>query len=306
MLKRKSVILANVEPSYQGAVALTGADAVLVENLSYSFNHRMQEQNPVGPTLNNAKEMIYGGGLMTVTFEVKIKGSGTAGTAPEVGPLLRMCGHSETIVPVTSVAYSPVSSSTESGKIEIYEDGTKYTLTGCAGTSEFNCPVGEAGVISFSITGHYAKSDAAVASPTYDSTVPAPFINAAFSVDSYSAVIAALQISGGQSVITPPAPQNADGYGTIEIASRNVTGSIDPEATLVATYDWLGKLESGATFTIDTGVVGGTAGNRWRVQTAKTQYSEHGSGDRDGKVTYQQGLKLLESSGDDEYTLTFT
>ena len=42
-----------------------------------------------------------------VTFEVEMAGSGTAGTAPAFGPLLKACGNSETIVTDTSVTYAP-------------------------------------------------------------------------------------------------------------------------------------------------------------------------------------------------------
>jgi hypothetical protein len=55
-------------------------------------------------------EMVVGQRLVSVSFDVEIAGSGTAGTAPKWSALMQACGFSETIVSVTSVTYAPISS----------------------------------------------------------------------------------------------------------------------------------------------------------------------------------------------------
>jgi hypothetical protein len=50
---------------------------------------------------------------VSITFDVELSGSGTAGTAPAFGPLLKAAGLSETVVAITSVTYAGVSSSFE-------------------------------------------------------------------------------------------------------------------------------------------------------------------------------------------------
>lgn len=75
-----------------------------------------------------------------VTFGVELAPSGTAGTAPAWGPLLRACGVAETIDPDTSVTYNPVSAGHESGTMAFALDGTQYVSHGIRGncTLEFS------------------------------------------------------------------------------------------------------------------------------------------------------------------------
>ncbi|WP_444932401.1 hypothetical protein ACJJIF_22000 (plasmid) [Microbulbifer sp. SSSA002] len=71
---------------------------------------------------------------MEVTFNAELKGSGAAGTPPEIAPLLRACGLAETITAGTSVEYNLASEGHESITLYLYEDGSLYKLTGVRGT----------------------------------------------------------------------------------------------------------------------------------------------------------------------------
>jgi hypothetical protein len=52
---------------------------------------------------------VAGGGFARMTFETPLKGSGVAGTPPEISALFRACGLCETTVGGTSVTYAPAS-----------------------------------------------------------------------------------------------------------------------------------------------------------------------------------------------------
>jgi hypothetical protein len=80
---------------------------------------------------------------------VELAGSGTAGTAPAYGSILKACGFSETIVASTSVTYAPVSSSFSSVTIYYNVDGVRHKLTGCRGTFTLNGTVGDIPYIEF-------------------------------------------------------------------------------------------------------------------------------------------------------------
>jgi hypothetical protein len=56
---------------------------------------------------------VYAGTLISVSGKCEIKGSGAAGTAPEIAPLLRGAAWSETVVGGTSVTYKPTSTQAE-------------------------------------------------------------------------------------------------------------------------------------------------------------------------------------------------
>lgn len=382
LLKSREVILAKVETNYGIDPGLSAAnDAVLVENPAWSYEGaRMYERNPMHATLAPFKP-IFAGSLMSITFDVEIKGSGSAGVAPEVGVLLLGCGCSETVVGGTSVTYKQVSSGHQSLTIHYYSDGVWHAITGARGTFSLAMNNGEVGKLSFTFTGHtkmrgtvvsatsttvvlpstfsatnnaydgrtisiisglgagqsktisnYVGStktctvttwttnpdstsvfaidngpaDIALPSGTYDSTVPAPLIGLGFSVGSFAAVVTKLAVDAGITVAQPGDISSPDGFGEIKITARKTTGSIDPEMTLVATKDFIGQWKAGTSLALDSGVVGVTAGNRYRVQGPALVYTGAAKGDRDGVSTLEMPCMFAEVSGDDELTLAFT
>ncbi|WP_444905321.1 hypothetical protein ACJJIU_22115 (plasmid) [Microbulbifer sp. CnH-101-E] len=305
-LVKRELILAKVETTYGQDASPTGADnAILVENLGWSFaGARMVERNPIMPTLGKLQG-LFAGTLMEVTFDVEIKGSGAAGTPPEMAPLLRACGMAETITPSTRVDYKPASEGHESITIYYYEDGSLFKLTGGRGTMSFNLTTGEVGKISFTLTGHVTKpTDASLPVATYSSQVPPPAINMPFKVGGYAAVISALTLDVGNTIATPPDISAENGYSEILITDRDVSGSFDPEATLVATKDWVGEWQEGNTQAINTGTVGSQAGNQYSLSIPQAWHKEIGPGDRDGLRTYDIGFGA--AGGDDALTLAFT
>lgn len=305
-LVKREAILAKVESSYGvDASPSASTDAILVENLGWSYaGARMVERAPVKPTLGMFQG-IFAGTLMEITFDVEVKGSGTAGTAPEVSPLLRACGMAETINAGTDVEYAPASAALESATIHYYEDGSLYVLTGCRGTYSLALTVGEVAKFSFTLTGHVSgPTDSALPSPSYDDTVPPPVLNMPFTAGGYAAAINALSLEIGNQIATPSSMTSADGYGDVIITDRDVTGSFDPEATLVATNDWTGDWKDGTTVAIESGTLGSTAGNRFAMSISEAWYKELAPGDRDGLRTYEIGFG---AAGDDSaFTLTFS
>jgi len=280
-------------------------DSVMVQDIGWSFaGARMIDRAAVKPTLGQLKP-VFAGTLMEMTFTVELKGSGTAGTAPEYDPLLKACGIGSTIVGATSVTYAGVSTAHEYCTIYYYEDGGLYQLTGVQGDAELTYEAGGVPMISFTMTGHVTgPTDAAIPAFQYDSTVPAPFINASFSTGGFASVIDNLSFAMGNKIVTPNNPNNADGYGDILIVDREYTGSFDPHATLVAANNPIGDWQAGTSKAITTGVIGSTAGNRSALTIPTAYYREVGPGDRDGIRTYDIGFM---AAGDDAaFSLVFT
>jgi hypothetical protein len=307
-LVRREVILAKVESTYNTDAAPSGTtDAILVENLSWSNEGlRLAERAAVRPSIGTLQQ-IYAGSLMQVSFDVELKGSGTAGDAPEIAPLLRACGLAETVVAGTSVSYQPASASQESATIYYYDDGSLRKLTGCRGNVSFSLAVGEVPKATFTLTGHVSDhTDAALPTASYDSTVPAPVLAAPFSVHGYAADITALSVDLGNQIALPASIKSADGYGEILIAGRDVQGSFDPEATSVATHDFIGRLKSGATGALTSGTIGTATGNKFQIDLPKVYYRDVSPGDRDGIRAYDVPFGAAETTTDDEITILFS
>lgn len=309
MLITSEVILAAVQPDATTPVTPAATDAMLVSNIKFGYhNPRMHERGIIKNTLGKVKQ-IFGGTLASISFDVELKGSGSAGTAPEFDALLRGCAMAPTVVAGTSVTYNPVSDSASMEYLTIYyyQDGKRKILQNAIGTVSGNADVGAPGMLSFTFYGHEGtESDTPMITPTYDSTVPAPYINAAFAVGGYAAAIGKLSIDLGNQVVTPPSVSAANGYSQIRITGRDVSGSFDPEATLLADHDFASEWKSGAALALDSGVVGSTAGNRWRIQCPAISYREISEGDREGLRTLEIGFGAAEISGDDEISLIFT
>lgn len=307
MNKKRSVLLVKIESSYGVDPTPGGTDAVLVENLTPSNEGLRMVERPAVRVNLEPLQSVYGGRLESRSFDVEVKGSGTAGTPPEIDELLRSCAMAVTNVPATSDTYKPASSSHESCTIYDYLDGKRTILTGCRGNLT---GAGEAGGVfkfSFTMTGHVAaETDIALASPTYDSTVPVALVSVPFSIGAYSAIINALNFDMGNTVSMPPDISASDGYGEIQIVSRGITGSFDPENVLIATNDFKDDFISGTNLVLDTGVIGGTAGNKVQITLPAVYYNDFSDGDRDGISTLEMPFAALESSGDDDISIIFT
>jgi len=307
MLTKREIITVKIESAYRTDPTPAGTDAVLVENpVLSSEGLRMVERKPTRSNLNPLQS-VFGGRLATLSFDTEVKGSGTAGTPPEIDALLRSCGFAVTNVPSTSDTYKPASSSIESCTIWYYQDGKLTKLVGCRGTFTAVLEAGSTIKFSFVMTGHInPETDVALVTPTYDSTVPAAIVSGTFAVGGYAAVINALNFDIGNTVAMPPDMNQADGYGEIQIVERAIMGSFDPEAVLVATNDYKGDFIAGTNATITVGSIGGTAGNKVDIDFPAIYYTDISDGDRDGIRTYEMPFAALESSGDDDVSIVFT
>ena len=104
-----------------------------------------------------------------VSFKVELAPSGTAGTAPAWGPLLRACGLAQTIVATTSVTYNPISTGFEACTLYLNIDGILYAMTGARGTAKITLAASAIPYLEFELTGLFVQP-AATTLPTQDVT----------------------------------------------------------------------------------------------------------------------------------------
>ena len=150
---RNTAILAKIETVYGTDPVPTGAaNALLVSNPTCDYTYNNVDRNNIRSFLG-ASEQLAGTRYVTLSFDVEVSGSGTAGTAPAWGVLLRGCAMAETITAATRVEYNPIAPTFESLTIYYYDDGVVHKATGCMGSVEM--VMDEAGIptFKFSFTG---------------------------------------------------------------------------------------------------------------------------------------------------------
>ena len=176
----RRLLVAAQEATYGTFETVTGADAMLVSNLECQpLDPGLIDRELILPWFGN-RPKIAGQQVGTCSFDVELAGSGTAGTAPKWGRLLRACGFGETVIAVTSVTYAPAMTGVVGVSLDFNNDGQRHRLAGCRGNATFNMAVGEIPKISFEFFGLYvAAAAAAQLTPTFSNQAVPVVVNSA-------------------------------------------------------------------------------------------------------------------------------
>lgn len=165
MFWRLQALLAKIETTYGTDSAPTGAaNAILASNVKISPMEGNDVKREFERPALGGRPSIAAGLFSKITFQVEVKGAGTAGTAPAIAVLLRACAMAETIVVATSVTYNPVSANHESATIYFNSDGVNYVLRGARGTFKYMLNAQGIPMLEFELTGLFSQP-AAVAMP---------------------------------------------------------------------------------------------------------------------------------------------
>jgi len=307
LIEARTQLAIKVEGTEGSAETLAGADAVLVANAKFTPSIAMGERNNMSSSLSRWAS-IPGARSAKMEFDVELKGSGTAGTAPALGKLLQGCGFGETVSAGVSVTYKPASVSIGSYTLAMYVDGVIKKMWGARGNVSLKLEDGAPGWLHFEFTGaDFSITDGAMLSSgvSYESTKPVAFLSASLTVDSYAALIGAMEINVNNEVTLRKDINSSSGHRSAVITSRKPTMTMDPEAVLVATYDFYGKLRSGNEGALSM-VLTGTAGNICTITAPKVQYTGLSDDNKEGIKNYGITCQLNRSSGDDELSIVFT
>jgi len=308
LLSRKRLILAKAESTYGTDSTPAGTDAVLVRNLDITpLSGDQVSRDLIRPYLGNYDQLIAKTSV-AISFEVELAGSGTAGTAPRYGAILKACGMSETIVASTSVTYAPVSASFSSVTIYFNVDGVLHKLTGCRGDVSMSCATGQIPTLKFSMTGVYnSPTDTAQPAVTY-SAQATPLVfrqgnSSAFSFFSYSGVLQSVEFNMANSIVYR---ELVGGTKEALITDRKPAGTVMIEAPTIATKDFftaaLGTSTGALTF-----LHGTTAGNKVTFTASQVDVLNPTYQDQDSvmmlSVPY---VATPTTAGNDEFSLAYT
>lgn len=303
----EGLVLAKVESTYgTDPTPSNSADCVIAYNVEVTPETDIIERRDLSNTLSRLKE-LGGKRRCKISFEVDLRGSGTAGTAPKgISGLMKACGHSETIVADTSVTYAPRSSSFESCTIYAYLGGVMVEINGAVGTMEISLPAGQVGRIKFEMMGLYNTTvDASVPTPTHDSTVPVVLKNLTATFDSYAAVIREITLKQNNKIAERANLASTHGIAGFDVVDRNPDGEIIIDAVLLATKNFYTKFEADTVQVLSV-VVGGTAGNICTITASQCRLRNIPWAEEDGVLTHPLPFQMARSSANDEYSIALT
>jgi hypothetical protein len=204
-LFRNRLILAAAESTYGTAATLAATDAVRIMNdldlkpLQMELVNRDLIYNWVGNQPRLVSQQ-----MASISFSFEMSGSGTAGTAPRFGPILRAAGHNEIIVASTSVTYNPVGSAYTGMTIDCHHGGKRHRLTGVRGNVTLDLSVNAIPTMKFEGMGFYAvPTDVSDPTTTYGAQADPLIVNSTntttVSVASFASCMESFSFNCGRS-----------------------------------------------------------------------------------------------------------
>ena len=304
--KKNRLLLAKVETTYDTDPTPTAADnsILAIDPEIKEMIEPARRQAQIGslsrlPSTDGKKSV-------EVTFKIELKGSGSAGTAPRIGPLLRACGFAETVVGGASVTYLPRSSGFESCTIWFYIDGRLHKVTGCRGDVKFTFEAGTFPVAEFTLKGRYAASTlVSLPTPTLESTLPQLCKSANFQYNSKNTlVVKSALIEMNNKVVERPSLNDANSIAGFEITDRDPMLTIDPEMIIETSYAF--RTDAFTTQRAVTWVTGATAGNILTVSIPKFNPYFPEYSDRDEIMVETIKGECAQNTGNDEVSIALT
>jgi len=298
------LLLAKTETAKGTDAAPTTADAVQVLSAEVKPVTEMIDRNIVKPTMGMAKH-AQGKSSMEFVIRAELKGSGTAGVAPETSPLMQACYLTETVDPVAgTVVYKPTTRNAKACTIYLYKDGMLWKGVGCIGTAKINLNIAEAVVAEFTMRCLYtAPVVAAVpANPSFDPTQPLVVSNAdVVTVDGVPVRTSSFALDLGNKL----AEHYTTSYHEFTVADRTPVFSITQDSVSTAA-EW-NALKNGDTAVFDV-TIGNVPGNILNIHAANAVRESVDYAEREEKDTLNVNYRAYEvtTAGDDQFTITLS
>ena len=313
MQKNRALVLAEIETTYgtDPAPDVT-TNAILCETPEFEIGQKALDRKYTRSYMGTLPKVTVGESLK-IKLKAELKGGGAAGTAPEIAPLLKACNLTESINAGTNVRYTPHSDlDGDSATIYFYQHDLLHKISGCRGDLTIDAKAGEYGIIEFDMTGIYQSvvdsllTSALASGVSYNSTMPARFLSANFSLNgSTSLIIENIKLKLGNKIGRRADANASTGILEYFITDREATAEIDPEAMRVASFDTWGLWAQSSRVSMGV-TIGGAAGNTCTITSPKAQIKDLKYGERETLLTHQLTIDLTPDDGNDEIDINFT
>ena len=308
LLTRKRLLLSKAEATYGTSSSPAGTDAILASALEVEpLQMELVDRELLQSYLGNSSQIVAQRAV-SINCSVEVAGSGTAGTAPQWGSLMKACGFSETIVASTSVTYAPVSTSFSSTTLAFFNDRMRHLVVRCRGSGGLELTAGEIPRLNFEMMGIYATpTDTANPAVTYSNQAAPLAVNAdsttSVSVHSFSGCMQAFSMDVANEMVYR---QLAGCTKQVLITQRAPSGEITIELPTIASKDFW-TIASNQTQGSISWVHGTTAGNIATFTASNCALGAPSLEDGDGIQHIQLPFRPIpSSSGNDEFTLVLT
>ncbi len=225
-----------------------------------------------------------------------VNGTGTAGYT-NLATLAGFVGAAGTLTPGSSLATRVTKS------FEVYEDGRKKTLTGCAANITIDLDDGKKVTAKLVISGIWqAVADAAM--PAQAPITAAPFVarGLALTVGGVApATISKVSLDLGATVEEREDITAGSGIAQFLVTELLPKATLDPEARKVADQDVYGLLLGGTTAALAASLVSG--GHTLTITAPAIQRVKVTDASRGKRLTDPLDVNLCNSAGDDALTL---
>ncbi len=308
----------SVTGTYQAPAGDSTGSLLIEDGWSYTVNAtNFQGQYARGDFLN--VEEVPGPCSVVITFRLPLKGSGTAGTAPEFDEVMKCCGWEATNVVTTSDTYAPHSAVDGAGgnpgasySCTLLVDGEAYPAKNGFGNFVLSCNVGEPGFLDVTFTGGYVAplADGLEVTSTLDSTTPPAFLGAGVTIGGATPTgVTTFSLDSGNVMTLLQDANDTNGVTGARMVSRLITGSVDAE--VLQARDDFSLWRAGTTGILNIGPIGGTAGNIWRLTVARYKLMTPTMSSVDGILKHTLPFMAASQPADvegttDPVTLAFT
>ncbi len=302
LLRRKRVLAAKIETTPGTAISLAAADADY-NVFNAIIQPSVETEGREGQSAFSALASVPGPRMGTCTFSTELT---AGGTVPEwAATFLPACGFVDTAGVFSPVTEAP-GSNVKTLTIAVYNDGIVKKLVGCSGTFVIRLSAGRKSMIDFTFTGKWADpDDVAILAPTYPTTAPLRFASATSTIGGTAYRLSEVSIDAGNQVVMLESDADATGFHYALITGRNVTGTLSPELTLVATKDWHNEWLTRVEQALSIALAGSS--QTLTIAAPKLQFTnlqETSTNDVTREaITFQCNRSA--SAGNDELTLTF-
>lgn len=306
----QEILLAKIETVQYTDAAPTGTDAVLCGNIKPMPFIADTVKRTNRKLAYGSEQELHIGLHAGIEFDVEFVGSGTLGTAPAFGKLLKACQCQETIVAVTSVSYKPLTTGTDSLTLHYHMDGQKHTIVGAQGTFQLKISSQGIPVLHFKFIGLRVDPTAA-ANPgsltglaTYQDPSPVTFADTpTVSFHSYAAILKSFDFDQANDV------QFFDDPGLQEVAvmDRQSKGNIQLLAPSIASKNYWAAAKANTLGNLQI-VHGSVAATRaiFEATGARCQLTKPEYGTDKGRATLSGGLVFKPTAtNDDEWAIRF-
>ena len=244
------------------------------------------------------------GDYTQLEYSIKLGGSGTAGTAPAYGPILRSMGLSEVVTAGQKVDYAPVSSGFESLSEHFNQDGALHKLLGAYSNGVLEWNAKQRPRIRATTRGLYSPVTA-VALPTVDRTkfkkaiVASKTNTPTLSLHGTNVVAQSISIDLGNTIDKTDWVNDEE----FDITARKIVGTIVVKAADIGTKDWFAaaKTETLGAFSLIHGTV---AGSIIEVSAPNVQVGRPTQGENNGTLTYSIPLMFTAQTAGGDFKLT--